>query len=76
MMYLPKLGDDLPPTTLAVLVRAIKSKAEAKDIAAIALSNLGERARPVRLDLERLREDPDVGWIVDTALRRIPANKR
>jgi hypothetical protein len=37
---------------------------------------LGEGARPVRRDLERLRQDPDVGWILDTALRRLSANSR
>jgi HEAT repeat protein len=76
MMYLPELGDDLPPTTLTVLLRAIKSDDRTKDMAAMALSNLGERARPVRRDLERMINDPAVGWILDTALRRIPANPR
>jgi hypothetical protein len=74
--YLPKLGDDLPPATLEVLVRAIRSDDRPKEMAAMALSNLGERARPVRRELERLHEDPEVGWIIDTALRRIPANPR
>jgi HEAT repeat protein len=76
MVCLPALGDDLPPSTLAVLVRAIESDDRPKDVAAIALSNLGERARPVRRDLERLLDDPAIGWILDTALRRIPANPR
>jgi HEAT repeat protein len=76
IMYLPDLGDDLPPTALAVLVRAIESDDRPKDVAAIALSNLGERARPVRRDLERLLEEPTAGWILDTALRRIPAKPR
>lgn len=71
--FLPELGDDLPPTTVAVLRNALRSK-QRKFMAAIALSNLGERARPARPDLERLLDDPHIGWIVDTALRRIPAN--
>ena len=76
IMYLPDVGDDLPPTTLEVLVRVIKSDDGPKDMAAIALSNLGERARSVRRELESLLDDPAVGWIIDTALRRIPANPR
>jgi hypothetical protein len=72
-MYLPDLGDDLSPTALAVLVRAIESDDRPKDVAAMALSNLGERARPVRRDLERLLDEPTAGWILDTALRRILA---
>jgi hypothetical protein len=73
-MYLPELGDDLPPTALAVLVRAIEGNDRPKDMAAVALSNLGRRARPVRRDLERLLEVPEAGWILDTALGRIAAN--
>jgi hypothetical protein len=73
IMYLPDLGDDLSPTALAVLVRAIESDDRPKDVAAMALSNLGERARPVRRDLERLLDEPTAGWILDTALRRILA---
>jgi hypothetical protein len=42
----------------------------------IILTNLGERARPVRRDLERLVEDSELGWILDTALRRMPAKSR
>jgi HEAT repeat protein len=76
MIYLADLGDDLPPTALAVLVRAIERKGGPKEMAAIALSNLGQRARPVRRDLERLLNDPVAGWILDTALRRIPPNPR
>jgi hypothetical protein len=76
MMYLPELGDDLPPMSLAILVRAIESDDRPKDMAAIALSNLGERARPVRRDLERLLEVPEAGWILDTALRCIPVDRR
>ncbi len=72
MKYLPELGDDLPPETLAVLVRAIQKKNGPRDFAAIALCNLGERARPVRREMERLLDDPVVGWILDTALRRMP----
>src|SRR5262249_43785872 len=44
LMTLAELGDDLPPTALAVLVRAIKRDDGPKAKAAIALSNLGERA--------------------------------
>jgi PBS lyase HEAT-like repeat len=72
MMYLPDLGDDLPPTTLAVLLRATQ---QGNGFAAFALSNLGDRANTIRRDLERLVDDPMVGWIIDTALRRIPANQ-
>jgi len=85
MIYLPVLADDLPPTTLALLVRIMEGKDRQKDrdaifltileeMAAITLSNLGERARPVRRDMERLLDDPQVGWILDTALRRIPVD--
>lgn len=76
MTYLPDFGDDLPTTTVAVLARAMESDDRPKDMAAMALSNLGERARPVRRHMERLLEDPAIGWIIDTALRRIPANPR
>ena len=76
IMYLPDLGDDLPPTTLAVLVRAMKSNDRRSDVAAMGAgaTQWSERARPVRRDMVRLLEDPAVGWILDTALRRIPAN--
>ncbi len=74
MMYLTDVTDDLPPATLDVLVGALKGIH--KDGAAMALSNLGERARPVRRHLEEYGNDPDIGWIIDTALRRIPANPR
>jgi HEAT repeat protein len=76
IMYLPELGVDLPPPTAEVLVRALTSDDGTKEMAAIALSNLGERARPVRRELERMLDDSEVGWIIDTALRRIPANPR
>ncbi len=76
ILNLPDLGDDLPPTTLDVLIRAVKSHDRRSEVAAVALSNLGERARPVRRELERLLEDPEVGWIIDTALRRILENPR
>jgi HEAT repeat protein len=72
MKYLPELADDLPPNTLAVLVRAIQKENGSRVFAAVALSNLGERARPVRREMERLLDDPEVGWILDTALRRMP----
>lgn len=74
LMYLPQLGDDLPPNAVEVVTRALKSE-ERKLFAAMALSNLGERARPARRSLENLLDDPDIGWIVDTALRRIPAER-
>lgn len=87
ILYLPDLGDDLPPAALDVLVRALQCNDERSQtatvalykrhqVAPIALSNLGERARPVRRELERLLDDPEVGWIIDTALRRIPENPR
>jgi HEAT repeat protein len=87
MLYLPDLGDDLPPNALDVLVRALQCNDERSQtstialykrhqVAPIALSNLGERARPVRRELERLLDDPEIGWIIDTALRRIPENPR
>jgi HEAT repeat protein len=76
MIHLAGLGDDLPPTTLAVLVRALTRDDMPKVVAAMTLSNFGERARPVRRDLERLREDPALGPILDTALGRVPANPR
>lgn len=75
MIYLCDFGDDLPPNTLAVLVRAMEKEDGPRDSAAIALCNLGERARPVRRDLEPFLEVPEIGWIIDTALRRIPAKK-
>src|SRR5262249_12799770 len=68
MMALAELRDELPPTALTVLVRAIKSDDRPKDKAAMALSNLGERARPVRRELEQLLDVPEAGWILDTAL--------
>jgi hypothetical protein len=75
-MYLPDVADDLPPTSLDVLVRAMNDHLDAKDAAAIALSNLGPRSSRVRRDLERKLDDPAVGWIVDTALRRIDAARQ
>lgn len=69
---LTDLGAALPPTAPAVLVRIIKGNDGPKVEAAIALSNLGERARPVRKEMEGLLETAEVGWILDTALRRIP----
>lgn len=71
ILYLPDLGDDLPPSALASLVRIAENRERTKFVAALALSNLGERARPVRRDLERLLDDPAIGWVLDTALRRI-----
>jgi HEAT repeat protein len=76
ILRLPELGDGLPPAALAVLVRIVDSDDPLKEPAAIALSNLGERARPVRHDLQRLLDLSDVGWTLDTALRRIPAAPR
>jgi HEAT repeat protein len=74
ILDLPKLGDVLPPSALDVLVHATEPADPRRAVAVVALSNLGERARPVRSALERLHEDPEIGWIVDTALRRIPAS--
>jgi hypothetical protein len=76
MLYLPDLGDDLPPTALAVLVRAVKRDDRPREMAAITLANLGERARAARRELEGMGEDRAIGWIIDSALRRIPAHRR
>jgi hypothetical protein len=73
---LPDLGDELPPAALAALVRIVNSDDLLREPAALALSNLGERAGPVRRDLQRLVDVSDVGWILDTAVRRIPAAPR
>lgn len=82
LVYLPELGGDLPPNAPALLIRAIEKDDKPKELAnyfgsnktfaAIALSNLGERARSVRRDMQRLVNDPEAGWILDTALRRLP----
>jgi HEAT repeat protein len=74
MLSLPELADDLPPDTVAVLTRALEQKdGERRLVAAVSLSNLGDRARAARPALQRLLDDPEIGWVVDTALRRIPA---
>lgn len=70
------IRDEHVPRLLPVLVRALGKKEGPRDSAAIALSNLGERASPVRRDLERFVDDPEIGWIIDTALRRIPEKAR